>query len=1725
MKKRRESGSGIERGVSTSLSTENLAAHTAKTQSNNNNEDTDCRPNSTGLPISRGSRGKTGLSSRGTQKSSVLGDIASESFPINNNKSNNVSRTTTRDGCRLQTGFSLKFIYNLDGIVIPQKLLYDDYLGLNPAKVVDLRGWIVSKGIFKQLEVNCKPILTELYLQDTIGFQPKMLEYIRGSPKLKIINLYNTNITITFQAAQILGSLTRLIDLNISECTVDITSFSIICNTCNNLRTLTCQACPGLDDFCLQALGSCMQRFRKLNSIDLSRGIDYSDEGYLTVLNATPKLLTKLNMSNTKILSSLAVTALRTKMPNLIYLDLSEMKLSQTCFEWITEGCNRLETLILTKCSNLDDIALARFGTKLQYLKKIILNSCGKITDIGLCEFFNQLKASLDLQLGDGLRYIDISSNIHLGGPPIIALAEYEAKAQSLNPGKGITDLKLNGLSMVTSPALLAMWKACTSIRNFSMAVEMSSTVTHRKSMMPHISDQILIEAQYFSLVDVSLSGCCLITDIGVCCLIEKCQEQLHSLDVSYCNGITDMTCYTLAQYVGKTLKNLNIGGCNKVTNHGIIALCTDHSDVKRKKRLIKSVIEDDHEIDAGAGAGAVTLSEKYKEYNTKSGVYSNDNLYDNNDAEPEDEVFSDTATATSTSYTKNKRQNPSLDKLNPFYHSSGCLKIEKLEMNGCYKVTDPGIVALSNLKNLYILSIRNLDNVTDSPLLLLSESCTKLKSLEISGLDMISINVVKSLSKYCYKLETLNCDLCNFTSGDFADVVRPRLPLGMPNNLRSKLDQRPRPIYEYNKFVVQTRECRFAAWILTKFGIYCIAWVRQRQCKRDRIAAIKQIKISYFNFLQRRRQLHYNGNKNQRTRCANILQQWAKQQLGNKIVMWKRYSLYKRSKKALIMQRIFRGHMARKRTKKIFEKLFYYYNLIGHMAHKIWILHYARIFNKKHILIQSVGRMFPHKLTFILTKRSIITLQIKIRNYLKRRRGCRGCIQYLIREIGGQESSANVIRKNWRIKMFNKQMSTFVFICAIYWRTLDDEKDWRQVQLQAWWRGQMVRNENWRIRELPKMRERKALKIQSIWYRYLTRCWYIPFKKKLKYHMTLWRKWVNSCCHMRLGAITRPLQKTYKLYYFNLKRLRSNITISRYYRGYVARKKLADYKYIIDTKYAGRIVRQYRLYKGRQWRKYMHALRHMSAWKIQHIIHVLFDGEAMKRIQSKTAARRRKEILEEKSRLLNVIRYNCLEKRKAEFMFIFAKRIQKRFRKFSYIRMKKAEALENRKRATEEATEEIHQIKASRWLAEVFKPLAGVTSAISNTISTLVEGRSDQISKSDEPRLTNAILRYHTRSIVQVGVTNIHITYGDGESNSYALAQNMLRTSGKPYMNKCDIDLSGVYRLKVFIWYMIGKGVDCITKFEINRKPGSSSLAQLRSRANNMLSQFIRIIWHPSLDFEFRASQTIKAGLGGFAITSLEVVTNEEDGDDLELKGYTKLAVLEPYGFPAIIYGLSRVPENQDDIFKLGMLQKTEWCDSRMMKLIYTYNLANSDVYALRRVFESILGSSLQETVRVKDIFDFFGGFELNQIAKWMVEAVKPNRLNELTFSEYAHLVISTSMFGTKEIMRFLFGCIDTKSNAFIKRDQFTELIDYMSSGNQNPNVWLLQYDNYKDKKLDSLFFTGFCNFCTEYRAVMWGPEHLIASIRAKILGETLWRDKMAHFDQQRKALGVVLV
>ena len=79
-------------------------------------------------------------------------------------------------------------------------------------------------------------------------------------------------------------------------------------------------------------------------------------------------------------------------MTSLISLDISNLNLSVSAFEWINEGCHFLKNLDLSKSAELDDATLILISKKCRFLEKLILTKCTKISDNGIIGFFQNLK-------------------------------------------------------------------------------------------------------------------------------------------------------------------------------------------------------------------------------------------------------------------------------------------------------------------------------------------------------------------------------------------------------------------------------------------------------------------------------------------------------------------------------------------------------------------------------------------------------------------------------------------------------------------------------------------------------------------------------------------------------------------------------------------------------------------------------------------------------------------------------------------------------------------------------------------------------------------------------------------------------------------------------------------------------------------------------------------------------------------------------------------------------------------------------------------------------------------------------------------------------------------------------------------------------------------------------------------------------------------------------------
>lgn len=437
-------------------------------------------------------------------------------------------------------------------IKFPLKKFFDDYGCTKPSKEIDLGGWIVPREAFRIMNAKVRYV-THLNFEDAFGVTEEAIEELRGFYKLKVVNFKNA-VSLTENVGRVISTWTGLLELNLSGCPITLDGMQGV-GLCKTLRTLICQSCPGLDDYVLIAISKAVQTHRRLVNIDLSKNTDYSDEGLLMLIDQGARVLASLNVSNCRKITSLPIVGLRKKMHCLKKLDLSGMTISQSAFEWFPEGCVFLEALNISKCLNLDDEALAVLGKHCKKLTDLNLSRCSNISDRGITLFLENFEGSLEK--------LDLTGCVKCGAASAEALAEHQKTS--------LIEVKMNGLSQVSADSLDSLLSNCKTLKRFEISAELRSSCTHRKSMVPHISDRVLLHAHFSKLEMVAMAGAALVSNAGAIALITKCPN-LHYLDVSYCLGLSNETLLCLGARA-PNLKHLSIAGNGKITNAGIMAL------------------------------------------------------------------------------------------------------------------------------------------------------------------------------------------------------------------------------------------------------------------------------------------------------------------------------------------------------------------------------------------------------------------------------------------------------------------------------------------------------------------------------------------------------------------------------------------------------------------------------------------------------------------------------------------------------------------------------------------------------------------------------------------------------------------------------------------------------------------------------------------------------------------------------------------------------------------------------------------------------------------------------------------------------------------------------------------------------------------------------------------------------------------------------------------------
>eukprot|EP01035_Chromulina_nebulosa_P022004 gene22004-28486_t len=396
----------------------------------------------------------------------------------------------------------------------------------------------------------------------------------------------------------------------------------------------------------------------------------------------------------------------------------------------------------------------------------------------------------------------------------------------------------------------------------------------------------------------------------------------------------------------------------------------------------------------------------------------------------------------------------------------------------------------------------------------------------------------------------------------------------------------------------------------------------------------------------------------------------------------------------------------------------------------------------------------------------------------------------------------------------------------------------------------------------------------------------------------------------------------------------------------------------------------------------------------------------------------------------------------------------------------------------------------------------------------------ADSIDMNDTKRLRNAVLKYQTQTILQEGITELYVTYGEGERAYFQELQEKARQEKRDYFHMLPNDISGYLDFQIYLWVIYGSGRECICELEIKKIPGQQSINWLKSRLVRERGHGIKLGWNPKMFIEFRGICLHKQGKPGFSIRDIKILPNNET--EAEVKNlldneYTCAGNLDEFGFATSVYVLNRTLVADDELYDLGVLNVRPWMNKRLLKHMKTYNLSESDVMRMREIFESLTKKRGDATIRKQP---------KTKIVEWVIDAINPTRDYELYFHEYVHLVCYYPMLSSKELTKFLYGCMDEEKNRFLKKDQFLKFMEYLAEGGlQNPISWQAQFKNFQHKQLGYFFLEDFEKFVLKNPTTIFRAQELQRFFMRLNLGEAYWEKKMNQFRIIREDMGILLV
>ncbi|XP_057295993.1 dynein regulatory complex subunit 6-like isoform X1 [Hydractinia symbiolongicarpus] len=421
---------------------------------------------------------------------------------------------------------------------------------------------LISSKAITSLIQKCRPFLCHLNIRGCNFLHPIALKSIGDCRNLQDLNISNCPNVSDEIIKEITVGCPSLLYVNMSRTEISDASLRHLSRDCNSLQYLNIAHCANISNRGLHYLAS-GKGSQKLIYLDMS-GCDQITRDGFKMLSKGCVRLNSIYLNEMPSLNDDAVEALMTECKNLRMLSMLHSPLLTDVGMRYVCSSKKLHVLKVEGNNWLTDASVKALTRNNHELRFLYLVDVPRVTDMSL-KALGQCRNLLVLNVADCIRLSDTG-------------VRYIVEGCS---GAKLREINLTNCIRVSDVSLLRISQKCTSLlyANFSYCEHVTDAGVELLATIPtlisidlsgcNITDAGAIAlGNNTKLIDICLSECCQITDVGIQKLVPLVKN-LENFDMSHVSLLTDQSLKSLA-FCCRRLRVLNISGCTSISDKGL---------------------------------------------------------------------------------------------------------------------------------------------------------------------------------------------------------------------------------------------------------------------------------------------------------------------------------------------------------------------------------------------------------------------------------------------------------------------------------------------------------------------------------------------------------------------------------------------------------------------------------------------------------------------------------------------------------------------------------------------------------------------------------------------------------------------------------------------------------------------------------------------------------------------------------------------------------------------------------------------------------------------------------------------------------------------------------------------------------------------------------------------------------------------------------------------------